>query len=132
MNRDCVPNLWPQLRDGLSQECFPLALGAVLFRIRRKVRQLVLRAELARLCGLVYWNLSGRMILAQFHQRCIHSDARQPSGKSRPSVKILQVKECVKEAFLNGVLGISYNAISNEEHLLGLTLIQLIGATAET
>jgi hypothetical protein len=96
---------------------------------------LVLRAELACLSGLVYWNLSGRVTLAQFHQRCVYSDACQPSGKSRPSVKILQVKECVKEAFLNGVLGvlaISQNAISNTEHLFGMTLIQIIEGTAVT
>jgi hypothetical protein len=96
---------------------------------------LVLRAELARLYGHAYWNFSGRVILAQFHQRGIHCDACQPSGKSRPSVKILQVKEYFKEAFLDcvlGVLAISCNAISNAEHLFRMTFVQIIEGTAVT
>lgn len=83
----------------------------------------------------VYWNFTGRGFFAQFHQRGIHGNACQPSGESRPSVKTLQVKECVKEAFLNRilrVLAISCNATSNAEHFLGMTLIQIIEGTAVT
>jgi hypothetical protein len=45
------------------------------------------------------------------------------------------VKEYFKEAFLDcvlGVLAISYNAISNAEHLFRMTFVQIIEGTAVT
>jgi hypothetical protein len=45
------------------------------------------------------------------------------------------VKKCVKETFLNrvlGVLAISCNAISNAEHLFRMPLVQIVKGTFVT
>src|SRR5215472_17021711 len=89
----------------------------------------MLGQEFVHFSGLVHWNFSRSVILAQFHQRTIYSDACQPSRKSRPSVEALQVKESIKEAVLNcifSVLVISCDAMSNAEHFFDMTLVKVI------
>src|ERR1700722_12999409 len=93
----------PQAPNGRADYLFPLAETAILFRVRRVIRNLWMWPGIRGRAGFIQRNFPYSAFLPELPQRRVDGDARQPGGKTGSFIEIGEVNESAHEGILHRV-----------------------------